>query len=74
MRTIPVTAAGQADADLVARASAAVAQLATLADLLAWARTQTPPATVLEIVTQDEYRHDVVLPFGGDHFLVFDAT
>jgi hypothetical protein len=74
MRTIPVTGADDAPSDAVERARTAVAALATLADVLAWARTQSPPAAVLEIVTQDEYTHDVVLPFGGDHFLAFDAT
>lgn len=74
MRTIPVTGAGTADPHVVERARAAVGGLPTLADVLAWARAQAPPAAVLEIVTQDEYTHDVVLPFGGRHFLAFDAT
>lgn len=73
MRTIPVTGASDASPRAVARARTAVDRLATLADVLAWGRAQSPPAAVLEIVTQDEYTHDVVLPF-GDHFLVFDAT
>jgi hypothetical protein len=74
MRTIPVTGAGHAAPDVVARAGAAVAHRATLADVLAWGRAQSPPAAVLEVVTQDEYTHDVVMPFGGEHFLAFDAT
>jgi hypothetical protein len=74
MRTIPVTGAGTSDPHAVARAAAAVAGLATLADVLAWGRAQSPAVAVLEIVTQDEYTHDVVLPFGGEHFLAFDAT
>ena len=52
----------------------AIQSLRTLADVLAWAPTRHPPRSVVEIVTQDEYTHDVVLPFGGDHFLAFDAT
>ena len=52
----------------------AIQDLRTLADVLAWARSQNPPRSVAEIVTQDEYTHDVVLPFDGRHFLVFDAT
>jgi hypothetical protein len=42
--------------------------------MLEWARAQSPPRVVTEIVTQDEYTHDVVLPFDGSHFLAFDAT
>jgi hypothetical protein len=74
MRTIPVTSANGASPRAVGNARAAAARLATLADILAWGRAKSPPAAVVEIVTQDEYTHDVVLPFGGDHFLVFDAT
>jgi hypothetical protein len=51
-----------------------VSGLLTLAEVLDWARRMTPPLVVTEIVTQDEYTHDIVLPFEGGHFLVFDAT
>ena len=53
---------------------AAVRPLRTLTDLLAWARTQTPPWSVAEIVTQDEYTHDVVLEATGQRYLAFDTT
>jgi hypothetical protein len=55
---------------------AVVQELRTLGDVLTWARGQTPPRTVDEIVTQDEYTHDVVLEAGGDGqpYLVFDTT
>jgi hypothetical protein len=42
--------------------------------VLRWARAQRPPRSVVDIVTQDEYTHDVVLPFDGSHFLVLGAT
>jgi hypothetical protein len=58
----------------MARVAAEVSALLTLADVLAWARRQLPPLQVEEIVTQDEYTHDVVLPFDRGHFLAFDAT
>jgi hypothetical protein len=74
MRTVPVTAVGDVPAPLLAAVSDAFAARHTLADVLAWARDQQPPRAVAEIVTQDEYTHDVVLPFDGSHFLVFDAT
>ena len=55
---------------------AVVQELRTLADVLTWARAQTPPRAVGEIVTQDEYTHDVVLVPGGDGqpYLAFDTT
>ena len=58
----------------MARVASEVSALLTLADVLAWARRHSPPLQVEEIVTQDEYTHDVVLPFDGGHFLAFDAT
>jgi hypothetical protein len=74
MRIVPVSAAGAVDSRLLARAARELAQRHSLADVLQWAREQRPPRQVAEIVTQDEYTHDVVLPFDGGHFLVFDAT
>ena len=73
-RAVPVRAAGPIAADVVARAASELQNLPTLADVLAWARAQSPPRMVAEIVTQDEYTHDVVIPFDGSHFLTFDAT
>jgi len=73
-RAVPVSGVGAIPSDVVSRAGAAFAQRHALADVLTWAREQTPPRAVADIVTQDEYTHDVVLPFDGSHFLVFDAT
>ena len=58
----------------LAALQAAVANQRTLAAVLAWARTQRPPAEVVEIVTQDEYTHDVVLQSAGQPYLAFDTT
>ena len=73
-RSVPVLRVGVVSGEVIARAEAALSQRRTLADVLTWAREQDPPRAVAEIVTQDEYTHDVVLPFDGSHFLVFDAT
>ena len=73
-RRIPVHGVGAVPREIIARAEASFADRSTLADVLQWAREQSPPRSVAEIVTQDEYTHDVVLPFDGSHFLAFDAT
>lgn len=52
----------------------ALQPLRTLGDVLAWARAQAPPWSVAEIVTQDEYTHDVVLEASGRPYLAFDTT
>jgi len=73
-RAVPVRAVGPIAPAVHARAEAELAHQHTLADVLGWARAQSPPRAVAEIVTQDEYTHDVVMPFDGSHFLAFDAT
>ena len=73
-RAVPVRPVGTIAPLVVARARSELARQHTLADVLAWARAQSPPRAVAEIVTQDEYPHDVVIPFDGSHVLAFDAT
>ena len=48
-------------------------ELTSLEQVLNWARALTPPCGVEEILTQDEYTHDVVIP-AGHRYLVFDTT
>jgi len=74
MRPIPFhDYAGLAPGERAALTTA-IKDLRTLADVLAWAPTQTPARSVAEIVTQDEYTHDVVLEAGGQPYLAFDTT
>ena len=46
----------------------------SLERVLNWGRSLTPPRDVEEILTQDEYTHDVVVRFERDLFLVYDTT
>lgn len=39
-----------------------------------WGLSLSPPRAPVEIVTQDEYTHDVVLELAGDCYLVYDTT
>ncbi len=50
-----------------------VVGLQSLHALLQWAFAQRPPSDVAEVVVQDEFSHDVVLPW-RDVYLVFDTT
>lgn len=49
----------------------------TLGQVLVWANSQPKeyflPQTVAEVVTQDEFTHDVIVPY-KDLFLVYDTT
>lgn len=49
----------------------------TLGQILTWAaggeKSDFLPQTVTEVVTQDEFTHDVIVPY-KDFFLVYDTT
>lgn len=74
MREVEVSRTGDVAPDAFTDLAAALRTRRTLADVLAWARRETPPRTVTEIITQDEYTHDVVIGFGARCWLVFDTT
>jgi hypothetical protein len=56
--------------DLLARA---IAAHTTLERALDWARTLTPPRGIESVLTQDEYTHDVLIPYGS-RYLVYDTS
>ena len=45
----------------------------TLEAVMKWAFARTPPAALVNVVTQDEFTHDVVIKAEGI-YLVFDTT
>jgi hypothetical protein len=57
----------------LAEITAAVQRHVTLADVLVWGLAQRPSAVVSQVVVQDEFTHDVVLPL-RDCWLVYDTT
>lgn len=73
MRTIPVRSADIVAQEVLGTVAQAFARCLTLADLMRWTVEQSPRAQIASIVTQDEYTHDVILPF-GPHFLSFDTN
>ena len=74
MREVPVTAHPSIGSDVRERLTSELRTQRTLADVLAWGRAQIPPRPVTEILTQDEYTHDVIVAFEEDVYLVFDTT
>lgn len=46
----------------------------TLEEAMRWALARTPPAQLLNVVTQDEFTHDIVIRVTSETFLVFDTT
>jgi len=49
-----------------------VARLTTLHDLILWGVARG--TLVSDVVVQDEFTHDVVMPIDGGRALVFDST
>ena len=76
MREIPLHDHAALPPDEAAALRALVATQRTLADVLRWAAAQRPPMAIAEIVTQDEYTHDVVLPLDAARplWLAYDTT
>ena len=50
-----------------------IASFRTLEHVLDWLKTENLPLAALDMVTQDEYCHDLLLPIGSD-WLVFGMT
>jgi hypothetical protein len=48
--------------------------LVTLAEVVRFGLAQTPARLIAEVVVQDEFTHDVVLPLSDARWLVFDTT
>jgi hypothetical protein len=45
-----------------------------LGDVLDWAGSLSPPVSSPEVITQDEYTHDVLVPLPDGRLLAFDTT
>lgn len=71
-RVVPIIDAG--GPPLSPELRAILERQVTLGDVMKWGLTQIPPRSPVEIVTQDEYTHDVVLELQSDCYLVFDTT
>ena len=50
------------------------ARQCTLHDVVRDTLALSPPRIVADVVVQDEYTHDVVLPWDGNVWLVYDTS
>jgi hypothetical protein len=57
----------------LAEIEAAVALHRTLEDVVRWGLAHRPALVIAAVVTQDEFTHDVVVPF-RNVWLVYDTT
>ncbi|QDE91967.1 hypothetical protein BHS06_24955 [Myxococcus xanthus] len=51
-----------------------LASLTLLQDVVRWGFASSPPRDVTEVIVQDEFTHDVVMPWMEGSYLVFDTT
>ena len=66
-----IRALGEQERDLARE----LASFHTLENVLAWMRTRDLPLDELDVVFQDEYSHDVLIPLRADgRYLVFGIT
>jgi hypothetical protein len=73
-RDVPLIDYAALDPDLARRLAGAVAGQTTLERALDWLRSHRPPLHVETIFTQDEFTHDVLVPFEAGRYLVYDTT
>ena len=74
LRQISVDPVGSIAGRDLTRFRIALRDLRTLATILDWLAVQEPPRVVHDVVTQDEYTHDVIVPWSERLVLVFDTT
>ncbi len=64
--------------DAVARIAEELSTQENLKDVMAWALSQPrgtfTPSVVAEVIVQDEFTHDVIVPWRGGLVLVYDTT
>ena len=65
--------AGLHEAEL-ATIEAIVRAQPTLEEVVRWGLAQDPPRLVVDVIVQDEFTHDVVLPYFGQVHLVYGTT
>ena len=69
---------GKITAEVKARIQAEVSSQQNLKDMMAWALPQGSsvflPGVVSEVIVQDEFTHDVIVPRSDGLVLVYDTT
>lgn len=71
---VPVTNRSRFTVPAFHELAARVGQHVTLERILTWGRAETPARRVEEIVTQDEFTHDVLVALDAPFYLAYDVT
>jgi hypothetical protein len=70
----PVENRANLGADDFARIVEAVAGQRSMRQAIAWFASQVPPLATADMVTQDEFSHDILVAYRGGLWLVYDST
>lgn len=65
---------GQVDPRVLETIEVLISSQRTMEDVVRWGLAMKPPKLVTQVVVQDEYTHDVVIPFSDEVYLVYDTT
>jgi len=64
--------------DVIADIESELSEQHTLKDLMSWAFSDSAnkfiPGVVEDVIVQDEFTHDVIVPWGPELVLVYDTT
>ncbi len=62
------------DSTAAASIRALTMQHTTLEKLMTWGMMQTPSVMIADVIQQDEFTSDVIVPFQDNLFFVYDVT
>jgi hypothetical protein len=71
---IPVENRTGLAADDLSRITGALAQQLSIKHAVDWLTAHDPPIVPTGMVTQDEFSHDILVPYAGGLWLVYDTT
>jgi len=76
--TIPVLNYAHLPPEVIADIESELSEQHTLKDLMSWALSDSEkkfiPRVVKDVIVQDEFTHDVIVPWGPELVLVYDTT
>ena len=72
--TFPIENRGNVASAVFAPIAEAVASHRSMKHALDWLVSHDPPLTLNDMVTQDEFSHDILVQYPGGLWLVYDST
>jgi hypothetical protein len=62
------------DVEVMSRLDGLVAKHTSLENILVWSMALSPSVCLEDMIQQDEFTNDLVIPFENNLFLVYDVT